>query len=86
MSKGYGGRASDVVIFENCGFLDILPENSVVMAYRGFKKIETLLHKKKCSLVRPPSVVNKEQMSKDDVLLTKRIDSIRIHIESYKTC
>lgn len=46
VSKGYGGRASDLVIFENCGFLDILPENSVVMADRGFKKIETFLHKK----------------------------------------
>lgn len=31
--------------------------------------------------MRPPSVINKEQMSKDNVLLTKRIASVRIHIE-----
>lgn len=81
VSSGYGGRISDVNLFENCGFLDVLPENTVVMADRGFKKIETSLHKKNCTLVRPPSVVNKEQMTRDDVLLTKRIASVRIHIE-----
>lgn len=81
VSKGYGGRTSDVALFEDCGFLSKLPENSVIMADRGFKKIETFLHRKNCTLVRPPSVVNKEKMSKDDVLLTKRIASVRIHIE-----
>lgn len=81
VSKGYGGRTSDVAIFEDCGFLNELPENSVIMADRGFKKIETFLHKKNCTLIRPPSVANKEKMSKDDVLLTKRIASVRIHIE-----
>lgn len=81
VSKGYGGRTSDAVIFENSGFLNKLPESSAVMADRGFKKIESFLNKKKCSLVRPPSVVSKEIMTKDDVLLTKRIASVRIHIE-----
>lgn len=81
ISKGYGGRTSDAVIFQNCGYLEVLPENCAVMADRGFKKIETFLNKKNCNLVRPPSVINKEQMSKDDVLLTRRIASVRIHIE-----
>lgn len=51
------------------------------MADRGFKQIESLLSKKGCTLVRPPSVSSKEKMSKEDVLLTKRIASVRIHIE-----
>ncbi|KAK4886340.1 hypothetical protein RN001_002611 [Aquatica leii] len=80
VSRGYGRRISDVNLFENFGFLEVLPENAVV-ADRGFKKIESFLLKKNCTLVRPPSVVNKEQMTKDDVLLTKRIVSVRIHIE-----
>lgn len=81
ISKGYGGRVSDVALFEECGFMDIVPKNAVIMADRGFKKIEKILYKKNCTLVRPPSVAAKEQMSKEDVLLTKRIASVRIHIE-----
>lgn len=81
VSTGYGGRTSDVALFEDCGYLSILPENSVVMADRGFKQIEIFLSKKKCTLVRPPSVASNIKMTKDDVLLTKRIASVRIHIE-----
>lgn len=81
ISCGYGGRASDVAILENCGYLDMLPENSVVMADRGFKQIESLLCKKNCTLVRPPSVTGDSKMTEDEVILTKRIASVRIHIE-----
>lgn len=56
ISKGYGGRISDRVLFEVCGIMDKLPENSAVMADRGFKQIETVLLKKNCKLVRPSSV------------------------------
>ncbi|KAK5650156.1 hypothetical protein RI129_001185 [Pyrocoelia pectoralis] len=81
ISVGYGGRVSDAALFEDCKFLDILPDHSTVMADRGFKQIETLLNKKGCTLVRPPSVAADEKMSKEDVILTKRIASVRIHIE-----
>lgn len=81
ISCGYSGRISDAALFENCGFLDVLPDHCTVMADRGFKQIESLLNKKGCSLVRPPSVPANEKMSKEDVLLTKRIASVRIHIE-----
>lgn len=81
ISCGYGGRASDVAILEDCGYLDVLPENSVVMADRGFKQIEGLLRKKNCTLVRPPSVTSDSKMTEDEVVLTKRIASVRIHIE-----
>ncbi|XP_030746851.1 uncharacterized protein LOC115875514 [Sitophilus oryzae] len=82
ISCGYGGRASDVAIFEDCGgYLKVLAENCVIMADRGFKQIETSLRKKKCTLVRPPSVLSNVKKTKDDVLLTKRIASVRIHIE-----
>lgn len=81
ISKGFGGRTSDATIVENCGFLDLLEENTAVMADRGFKHIEQLLVQRKCSLVRPPSVSSGEKLGKKEVLLTKRIASLRIHIE-----
>lgn len=81
VSSGYGGRVSDYALLEDCGYLNVVPENSVVMADRGFKQIETLLNKQRCTLVRPPSVGSNDKMTKEDVLLTKRIASVRIHIE-----
>ncbi|KAJ8928331.1 hypothetical protein NQ314_019115 [Rhamnusium bicolor] len=81
ISCGYGGRVSDVALLEDCGYLNVLPENSVVMADRGFKQIEPLLNAKNCTLVRPPSVTSDKLMTEDEVALTKRIASVRIHIE-----
>lgn len=51
------------------------------MADRGFKNIEKLLLEKNCILVRPPSVSSDAKLSKDEVMATKRIASLRIHIE-----
>jgi len=81
ISNGYGGRTSDTLLFEECGILNQLPEKCGVMADRGFKSIQTILNKKQCELIRPPSVSNKEKPTKDEVLLTKQIASLRIHIE-----
>ncbi|KAJ8964893.1 hypothetical protein NQ314_004532 [Rhamnusium bicolor] len=81
ISTGYGGRTSDAVIIENCGFLDVIPPGVTIMADRGFKHIEHLLVTKGCVLVRPPSVSASLKSSKTEVLETKRIASLRIHVE-----
>lgn len=47
ISKGYGGRISDCVLFEECGIMDKIPENSAVMADRGFKQIDYCIIEKK---------------------------------------
>lgn len=81
ISIAFGGRTSDALIVENSGFLDILPPNVAIMADRGFKHIEHLLVTKGCVLVRPPSVSTGTKLSKDEVFETKRIASLRIHVE-----
>lgn len=81
ISCAFGGRTSDSVILENSGFLDILPPNVAVMADRGFKHVEHLLVIKGCTLVRPPSVSAGTKLTKSEVLETKRIASLRIHVE-----
>lgn len=81
VSGGFGGRTSDAVIVEHSGFLETLPPNVSVMADRGFKHIENLLVAKGCVLVRPPTVSTSTKPSRDEVLETKRIASLRIHVE-----
>ncbi|KAJ8720542.1 hypothetical protein PYW08_006007 [Mythimna loreyi] len=43
---GFGGRTSDLKIFEESRFMDILPPGACIMADRGFKYIEEVLAKK----------------------------------------
>ncbi|XP_004211379.2 uncharacterized protein LOC101235502 [Hydra vulgaris] len=66
LSPLYGGRASDIFIVRNSGFLDILEPYDQVMADRGFK-IRTGLAYKQCTLCIPPSAVKGIQMSKEEV-------------------
>ena len=52
ISKAYGGRCSDKFIVENCGFLEKISENDVVLADRGFL-IETTVSAKSAKLIMP---------------------------------
>lgn len=81
ISKGFGGRISDSLLVEESGFLDLLPNGCSVMADRGFKDIAKQLHDRNCRLVRPPSVSSSVKPTKSEVLESKRIASLRIHIE-----
>ena len=36
ISKGYGGRVSDVEIVRDCGILNLIQKDNLVMADRGF--------------------------------------------------
>ncbi|XP_060882127.1 uncharacterized protein LOC132953807 [Metopolophium dirhodum] len=83
ISEGYGGRSSDALLVEKSGYLECLPENCTVMADRGFKSIDFMLEKRVCKLVRPPSVFSNKKSTKEEVLETKRIASLRIHIERF---
>lgn len=81
ISPGFGGRASDVTILQNCNFLDGLQPGNIVLADRGFKHVESILDAKGIKLLRPPSVPSGTKLSKQQVLQTKIIASLRIHIE-----
>lgn len=81
ISEGYGGRASDTVIVKDCGYLERLSHGNHVMTDRGFKHMETSLNQVGCELVRPPSVATNVQSTKKEVVLSKQIASLRIHVE-----
>ncbi|XP_072158437.1 uncharacterized protein [Bemisia tabaci] len=97
ISGAYGGRATDCNILRDSGYLEVLPRNTLVMADRGFKNVESLISDSGSRLVRPPSVHteektvkkgNSEKVIKETVKMTKRqvrgtkvIASLRIVIE-----
>lgn len=81
ISCGYGGRATDIVIVEDCGYLNHLQPGSTVMADRGFKNISTKLEQIGCGLVRPPSVSADVRSTKEEVKTSKQIAALRIHVE-----
>ena len=80
LSDVFGGRASDLFIVKNCGFVDYLQPHDQVMVDRGFK-IKDLLAFSQCSLAIPPSKRGGLQMSSTDVQDTSRIANVRIYVE-----
>ena len=79
VSKAWGGRTSDRLITEKCGFLDYIEEGDLVMADRGFT-IGDLLAKKKAYFNIPP-FLRKKQFSVAEIEETKSIATVRIHVE-----
>ena len=81
ISLGYGGRISDTHLYKISKLEEKLPEKCTVMADRGFKHIDTLLFAKQCRLVRSPSKAANQKLTKNESKDTKRVASLRIHIE-----
>jgi hypothetical protein len=81
VSPGYGGRVADSTLAKHCGYLDSIPENSVILADRGFKFLEEELQQRNCSLVRPPSVGAEDVLSEKESTLTKQVAALRIVVE-----
>lgn len=81
ISPGYTGRISDVLLVENCNFLDGLEPGTHILADRGFKHIEQVLLQRGVKLLRPPSVPAGSKLTKKEARQTKEIASLRIHIE-----
>ena len=80
ISPVYGGRASDIHIVRDRGFLDNIERYDIVMADRGFKIREDLLAIS-ANLAIPPSSAATMQMRAKDVKETSQIANVRIHVE-----
>ena len=76
VSPTYGGRAADIFIVKDSGFLDLLQPFNEVMADRGFK-IKKELMMRMASLCIPPSKAASMQMLPADVKKTSNICSER---------
>lgn len=81
ISAGYGGRATDEMVVSQSGYLEKLYPGMQIMADRGFKKVEQYVIAKKCSFVRPPSVKEGVKLTRQQVVESRKIAGLRIHVE-----
>ncbi|XP_037572316.1 uncharacterized protein LOC119454464 [Dermacentor silvarum] len=79
MSKAYGGRASDRFITSDSGFLKMLTPGDEILADRGFTVNDLLPHGVKLSL--PSFLKGRPQMSCQDVVASRRLARLRVHVE-----
>ena len=80
ISEPWGGRTSDIFLTENCGLLNKLLTDDVVLADRGFN-IQESASLYCAKVVIPPFTKNKPQLSKMEVDSTRHIARVRIHVE-----
>ena len=82
VSKCFGGRSTDAQITNKSGFLKLLEPNDLILADKGFPDIKTSLDEsgKQVVLVMPP-FLRKDTFTADEVVETKKIAGVRIHIE-----
>ncbi|XP_031327381.1 uncharacterized protein LOC116181933 [Photinus pyralis] len=80
VSKAYGGRASDKIIFQGSELIKKLEKGSAVMVDKGFL-IEDICKMYEIKLYRPPFLRGKAQFDEGEAMFTKEIASARVHIE-----
>ncbi|XP_024887392.1 uncharacterized protein LOC112464568 isoform X1 [Temnothorax curvispinosus] len=79
VSRPYGGRVSDTVIFEQSNLINLLQPDDAVMVD------EEILIDKVCELNRfkciRPSFLKDKQLTKAELILTCKIAAARVHVE-----
>ena len=80
ISDLYGGSISDKEITSKSGFINKLQRGDEVMADRGFN-IQEMLASKGVRVNVPPFMNQSGQFSEQEMLATRRIASLRIHVE-----
>ena len=79
ISKGFGGRTSDITIDNKLGFLDLPESKADIMTDQGFKHIDEVLAPKNVVLLRPPSVSSKTKNQQCRSQRGKKNVSLRSH-------
>ena len=80
ISSLYAGCISDQALTRDCGLLSLIEPGDSVMADKGFDiAFDVALQGAKLNI--PPFLKNQQQFSKKNVILTRQIASLRIHVE-----
>eukprot|EP00117_Sycon_ciliatum_P045125 scpid34397/ scgid32470/ len=79
VSQLYGGRTSDKELVRRCELLKLLDKGDVIMADKGFDiASDALVYGVGVNI---PPFLHHQQFSEEDLLTTRRIASLRIHVE-----
>lgn len=80
ISKAFGGRTSDKEATAQSGLYDLLKENDLVLADKGFL-IRDEVKAKKAHLELPVFIKNGNQLHPTEVESSRKNSSLRIHVE-----
>ena len=80
ISAAWGGRVSDKVITQQCGFLNFIDPGDVVLADRGFN-VQDDIAIKGGKLEIPAFTRGKQQLSREEVERSRQLARVRIHVE-----
>ena len=80
VSKLYPGNISDKELTRQSGLLDLLEHGNSIMADRGFDIMDDLVPRG-VKLNIPPFLRGKSQLDQRELIETRRIASLRIHVE-----
>lgn len=80
MSSLFGGSVSDNELTLSCGILDKLQPGDSIMADKGFV-LESHCKARQVVLNIPPFLGKDTQLSQVDMIQTRRIASLRVHVE-----
>ena len=80
ISELYAGSLSDQALTRDCGILELIEPGDSIMADKGFDiGYDVALRGAKLNI--PPFLKNQQQLSKKNVITTRQIASLRIHVE-----
>lgn len=82
VSDLWAGSVSDKQLVERSNILQLCEEGDAIMADKGFL-ISDLTTPKGIELIIPPRKKGNLQMSKRDILITRRVANLRIHVERH---
>ncbi|KAM9364594.1 uncharacterized protein KZ484_010780 [Pholidichthys leucotaenia] len=77
VSSLFSGSVSDKELFRQSGIIPLLDKDMAVMVDKGFR-IDDLVP---CKVYRPPFLRTRSRLSQDEVLVTRDIVRLRIHVE-----
>ena len=80
ISEPYTGRISDKALTNDCGFFNIIPPHTRIMADKGFN-IQTECASNSIYLTIPPGKRGTAQMTPNEVTKTSEIAKLRILVE-----
>ena len=80
VSSLHPGSISDQELTRRSGIMDLLEPGDSVMADRGFDIEEDLVLRGVCLNI-PPFLCGKKQLTEKELIITRRIASLRIHVE-----
>lgn len=80
LSDAFEGSISDKALFKECGIIQFLQKDDLILADRGFN-LSDICNEIRCKIVIPPFLCGRKQFSKDEVDLTRTVASARVHVE-----